>query len=227
MDLLHAWLSMGWTQKACFHFVFVVTAVTLVRASRLIAWAFSAADGTAVARRCRTARLWARSTRGLATAAVWLTCAAGAAGLGGAYGGHTAAGIIDDSLHAIDATGVGLSLCASLFATALIFDVVVGRIGSRLREAVAEPRRLRWATAMPLARRTLGILGLVLIAAALVEFRPTLETLLGTRGDDWIASAVFRALGLLWVRLTPIAATLGLLTWIVILVENAHVRVCD
>jgi hypothetical protein len=220
MDLLHHWTFLGFAQKAAFLFLFVVAILTAIRGGRLARSSLRAADEAHACRR-RRARRWARSTRGLATAAVWFTCSAAAIGLVNAYNVLVSSSrpilayIIDDSLRVLDASGVALGLCALLLATAALFEFVGDR---------ADDGRM---AAVTFIRRSLGWLGAALVGAALLGFRPTFVAELGQRGDAWIGHAGFQALGLLWLRLAPLAGLLGLTTWVVVLVESAVRRARD
>ena len=89
MDPMRAWLVMGLWQKLCFLFLFTVTAVTLVRALRLWWSPMRLREGSgrpppsddSTALRAWQASKLAGSTRGLAQAALWFTCAGAAFGL--------------------------------------------------------------------------------------------------------------------------------------------------
>jgi hypothetical protein len=232
MDLHYAWLSLGVTQKVAFHFVFVVSAMTAIRAARLVLWRLHRAAGSSSERRRQTVRQWARSTRGLARAALWFMCAAGAGGLAGAYdilvnsNRPVLAHIIESSLHVLDATAVGLGLCGLLLVASLVFDVVADLTDPGMCEAApatacAASRRRRLVVMLRSAGRLPGPVGVALIAATLIDFRPTFAAELGTKGDLWVGTAGFQALGLLWWHLTPVAAAMGLASWVGVLVERA------
>jgi hypothetical protein len=234
MDLLRAWTFMGFAQKFSFLVVFAITALALVRAVQVAAWTARPVAGDA-ADRARTAGRWARATRGHARAALWFVAAAGAFGLASAYNylGNSTSWqlnppivfyIIDDSVLVLDAAAVGLALCAAIFAIALGLDVTVSRLArprpAQRDEAPARPRRRVIATAGRVTHRLLVILGLLAIAAALAEFRPNLEAGIAKHGERRMATDAFLALGLLWKRCAPIAAALGVLTWLATLAGN-------
>jgi hypothetical protein len=221
MDLLGAWASMGSAPKASFLFVFAISALTGVRLLRLALWTVRPDAAGAPGQRVRTAIRWARSTRGHAQAALWLTGAAATAGLAGAYANSPNSArplvlyIIDDSVRIMDAAAVGLVICAALFAIASIFDVAVYRFAGRRPDTGAVMRA---------TRRLLGIVGLVAVAHALAEFRPNLESRLAGDGESGMPGAAMLALGLVWGRLAPIAASIGLLTWLAVVVETRYGR---
>ena len=228
MDLLHAWALMGWTRKGCFLFVVVVSLLALVRTLRVAMWIVSPSAGAAAGHRVKVER-WARSTRGHAQTALWFMAAAGLRGLADAYEiiGTSARpmylNVIEDSVHVFDASAVGLGLCAALFAMVLVFDVAVQWGAGRTEivgDARAEPRPARVAAGARAIRRAVSVVGLLLIATALADFGTNLEAGLGTPGDSWMAGAAFRALGIVWERCGPIAASVGMLTWLAVLVEN-------
>jgi hypothetical protein len=104
--------------------VFAVSLTAAVRAIRLGWWLRSGVAGRSgqdeadALKRLRRARLLARSTVGLTQAATWLTCSGGAMGLHAAWtlivntSRPMLAMIAEGSLDAVEATAVGLCLCA-------------------------------------------------------------------------------------------------------------------
>jgi hypothetical protein len=224
MDLMYTWALMGWSQKACFLFVFVVSVLTVLRALRLMRWAFHPADGAIFANRRQRASWWARSTGGLAQAALCFTCAGAAAGLEGAFApiaGNLLASVVYDSLHVVGAFAIALGLCAGLFAAALVFalaDISSGNPDvSADATAPDAARRDHIDATVQFAHRASRATAIVLIAAALFEFRPALAATFGASGDIWVPAAAFVALGHLWSRLAPIAAALGFVAWLGVL----------
>jgi hypothetical protein len=231
MDLGHAWALMGWTQKACTFFVVVASVLTVARSLRLTLWALHPADGAAAANRWHKASRWVRSTRGLAQTALYFTGAAAAAGLDSAFTVAASSRsmilyVIEDGLHVADSTAIVLLLCALLGGTALVFELVVRRCrrpwsGTAFDASVSRlPACERIDATMRCARRALEAISVVLIAAALIELRPGIAGPDETNGDGLLPFATFVALHELWQRLTPIAAALGLITWLGVLAPS-------
>jgi hypothetical protein len=248
VDLSRAWWYMagyvdGWLELSV-TFLLLVIAVTSVRVVRVAWWAFRTApstpgrprDGADGARLSARAMLVARSTRGLARATVWLTCAGVAVDLKRALimigdGSDPPLSIlILQHLAVLEASAIKLGLCALLFAATLAFDLVAARMGrqspfppvpSALEVGGAGDTYLR-----VLLRRShlaVGLIALVLISHLLFDLRPTYVAV-AARRDPFFVSAVDDVLEPLWSRLSPILGTVGVLTWLTTLLESAMLR---
>ena len=244
MDLWHEWAQLGIWPKLAFMWVLLAVAVTTVRGCRLWWWsrwsrrvaAGAAADAATIRARCGRARTLVRSTRGLATAAVWLTGSGASIGLVGAShviglsSRSMAAIIAEDALAVIDLTAVALGLCALLFAAAWLFALVVDRgtdrVSRRLAGAddaaagfeLAADWRVRQG--FDRARAVLGVAGMVVVIDALARMRPAYVAEFEARGERAIGWAVFHALWSPWPRLAAGCAAVGLLVWLSVLLEG-------
>lgn len=246
MDPIRAWLHMGLWQKFCFFFLFAITALALARAIRLAWWLRRCNDPVdpcepGLAGRLRQyhkARRLARSTRGLTEAGLWLTCSGGAVGLYTAWtiiantGRSTLALMAEGSLDTLEATAIGLCLCALLRGAALLFDVMVNAGSRRLqltpdgRSATSLPAGRAAAVSRAIAavrhgRRAAVAIASLLVAAALIELRPRYTRALGSGDELRVGYAIFDALHHLWAQLAIAFAAVGLLAWFGVLMESA------
>ena len=226
MDPMRAWLVMGLWQKLCFLFLFTVTAVTLVRALRLWWSPMRLREGSgrpppsddSTALRAWQASKLAGSTRGLAQAALWFTCAGAAFGLHSAgntlgSGRPILAIVAENSFDVVDASGLGLVWCALLFVAAWGFEAsspnAIGQ--DRLLGVIGRGRPLLWPVAM------------MLIAATLFELRPAFTAVAG-EGGHVTGHAIFVALWHLWSRLSVLSVAMGTLAWLSVLLDSAMAR---
>ena len=195
-------------------FLLIVIAVTFVQAVR-VAWsAFRAAPSALSSLATRVAH----STRGLARAAVWLTCAATAVGLQSAmilYGNTSEPPmktLLRQHLDVLEAIAICLGLCALLFAASLVFDLVAA--GSSRRTNVVLCGHV-----------VIGVIALVLVNWVLLGLRPTAVPASGR--DPQFTQAIFDVIDQLWTRLAIILAAAGVLTWLTTLLESAMLRRLD
>lgn len=224
---------MGVWQTLSFNFFLLpVIAVTCVQIVRLAWWAFRAVPSASLSSR---ATLVARSTRGLARAAVWLTCAGGAADLISAMIllGNTAtmpmAILMQQHLAVLEVSAISLLLCALLFAASLAFDLAAARL-RQLSPLPPAPSALEadgaGDTGLLVVLRggpvVLGVIALVLVSLLLLELRPA--EIAPTERDRYLFEATMDVLGRLWTRLAIILAIIGVLTWLTTLVESAMLR---
>jgi len=226
VDLVYAWASSGTWQKVCFLFLCAVVIIAVVRTVRLACWHLRLArDVTGPARDAEALTAWrrglfARSTRGLAEASFAFTCAGAAAGLlssSNYLGNSTRSGIAtlaEQSLHALDVSGVAWVLCALLFFAAWAMDRGTPDLSARdpALDAMTHGRGLLWPLAM------------LLTAVAVFELRVTYDARLAIAGDSRAASAVFEAVGRFWSRLELLFGIVGGLTWLGVLAESAVAR---
>lgn len=246
MDLVHEWAQLGPWPKLSFVWLLVACIVTTVRGCRLWWWSRwsgrvatgAGADAATIRARCDRARTLARSTRGVATAAVWLTCSGASIGLVsaadviGLSSRPMIAVIADDAVGVVDLTAVALGLCALLFAAAWLFAVMVDRGTDRLSHRLAgngdgaapafelAPER-RAHQGFDRARAVLGVAGMILVAEALSRMRPTYAAEIESRGETArLGWAVFHALWSPWPRLAVGCAVIGLLVWLSVLLEG-------
>ena len=220
------------TQGLVLVFVLVVIALTLLRAGRLGWWmrrAFSAKGLMPDASEDRLfarATLFAHSTRGLARTAVWLVCAAGAAGMQGALLMElsSALTLVREQLDVVTDAAIGLGLCALLFAAALVFDLVAARAFLNL-PLTPWPVRERDAHRPRLV--TLGLcahLGTGLVPIVLVSgFLATLGSM------QIVASGPERTMRLydqheVWTQIAYLLFIIGVLNWLTTLFESALLR---
>jgi hypothetical protein len=217
-------------QRFCFFFLFTVTAITIVRALRLTWWwwrrrrrasvgASPDVDGTTALRAWHRSNV-ARSTSGLAQAALWFNCAGAAAGLlraGDVFGNSTRSSlavVTDQSLYVLEATGIGFALCSLLFVAAWGF-------GATTQDSTALDRFL---STIGSARRLLWPMAILLTASTLFEMRDTLSTALAATEVRLLEYGIERAIGQLLSRLSVLFAAIGALTWLSVLVESAAMR---
>jgi hypothetical protein len=245
VDLIRAWQDMYPSQLVSVYFLLLVIAVTFVQVVRVAWWAFRAArstpgrprDGADAARLSSRATLIARSTRGLARAAVWLTCAGGAASLTSAIvliensGEPGMSILVRNHLAVIEAIAIGLGLCVLPFAASLVFDLVAARMA---RQSPFPPGRsaldvdgvgdYRLLVFLRRGTPALGLIALVLVSLLLLNIRAIYVAAVGARPDPFFFSAAFDAFDYLWSRLSAILATVGVLTWLTTLLESARLR---
>jgi hypothetical protein len=237
---------MGAWQRFCFLFLFAIIAIAFVRALRPIWWLRRCerlvhgpepAPAEAL-HQCHKARRLARSTRGLAEVALWLTCSGGALGLHAAWtviatsSGSTPAFMADDSLDALEATALGLCLCALLYGAALLFDIVVNAGSRRLRlthgDAALPAARAatvaRAIAAVRHGRRAVVAIASLLVAAAFIELRSRYTGVLRPGDELRVGLAIFDALYQLWARLAIVFAAVGFLAWFGVLMESVLSR---
>ena len=221
---------MGPSQRLAFCFLLLVIAVTSVQVVRVAWWvlrdtrstAGGGRDAAAAARLSSRAMLVAHSTRGLARAAVWLTCAGGAVGLYSALivivntSEPGASVLVRQHLEVLEPSGIALGLCALLLAVSLAFDRVAARTGRQSPVSVDSGR-------VVLLRRGPGLVALVLVSWLLLDLRPAYAALVSTR-DPLFMSATLDLLQQLWLRLSAILAVAGVLAWLATLFESALLR---
>jgi hypothetical protein len=145
--------------------------------------------------------------------------------------------LVRNYLYVLDGSAISLGLCALLFAASLAFDLVATRMGrqspfppvpSALEVNGAGDGRL-----LVLVRRgrlALGLLALVLVCRLLFDIRPgyAAATAAGAAAgrDAFVvsANAAFQAVEQLWLRLSTVLATVGVLTWLTTPFESALLR---
>jgi hypothetical protein len=205
LEPMRAWMHAGFPHKLCFFFLSGVLIVTVVRTVGLTLHG----EG-----RRQLARPLAASTYGLAQAGLWFTAAAAALGVisaGEIFGNSTRSGLAimaEGSLDVFDLTAVGLGLCAVNVTSAWGLDAY----------AAGRPRVWR------LARHAIGVIPILLLAAALIEIRRTYVAELSGRDDRWVGAAVERAVGMFLSRMTWLFSGCGLMTWLCVLADRRRVE---
>ncbi len=231
MQLVRSLEKMGAFQALSFLFLLSVFAVTFVHVVRVAWWAFRAAPLHLSAR----VTLIARSTRGLARTAVWLTCAAGAAGMTSAQfvlgNSNVPVGVIliEQHLEVLEAGAMGLGLCALVFGASLAFDLVAARTGRRsiippvsvAREGESTSDSY-WLVLLQRGHLAIGLIALLLVSWLLVDLRSAAVPVM--RGDRWFATYLLDMLGQFWTRMTIVLAAVGALTWMTTLLQSAMLR---
>jgi hypothetical protein len=139
----------------------------------------------------------------------------------------------DDSLDALEATALGLCLCALLYGAALLFDIMVNAGSRRLRLTLhgdaalpaARPATVaRAIAAVRHGRRAVVAIASLLVAAAFIELRSRYTGVLGPGDELRVGYAIFDALYHLWARLAIVFAAVGFLAWFGVLIESALSR---
>ncbi len=234
MDLYRTWEQMSPSQAVPLRFFLLpVMAVTCVQAIRIARWATRHADSSAESSvDCLSCRitLVARSTRGLARASVWLTCAGGAAGflsamiVMGSTGTLPMVILVQQHVEVLEASAISFVLCSVLFAASLAFDLVAARVRgtSPLPPPLDADAGNTGLLAILRSPVVFGAIALVLVSWLLLSLRPP-EFAVSPR-DRYYFETTMNLLGQLWSRLAIILALVGVLTWVSTLLESATRR---
>jgi hypothetical protein len=209
--------------------VLLAIAVAAIRLVRMTSWAARASPSSeGAARVSARAALVALSTRGLARTAVWLTCAAGAVGLSNAMiligNTNDPPLLVRQLLDSLEASAVGLALCALLFTVSLAVDLIAARI-LRRGTALPAPPAHEAASETPLRdllRRSPALIALLLASYLLLDTRPASFVI--SPGGRWFTPSEFEILHRFWLRLAAILGVVGALTWLITLLESAMLR---
>ncbi len=226
MEVIRWWDELGPSQFLSLFFLLLVIAATAVQVARVAWWVFRAAPTSRLSARVA---LIARSTRGLARTAVWLTCAGGAMGLQSAMitmeSSYPLFDVVYQHLNVLEASAISLGWCALLFAASLAFDLVAARIGRQSVPFAGETEGAVDTRASVLLRRAglaPGLIALVLVGWLLLDLRPADLTIAGRA--TFTGSAAFDILDRLWSRLAIILTVVWVLSWLTTLLESAMLR---
>lgn len=234
MDFFRTWRYMyPWQTLSVLCFLLPVITVTLVQSVRVARWAFRAvpsssasAEATVLSSRVT---LIAHSTRGLARAAIWLTCAAGAGSLVSAMilmeSNEPMRDLVQQHLQVLEASATSFVLCAILVAASLAFDLVAARMRrqSSLPPALqAEGAADGGLLVVLRSPAVLGAIALVLVSWVLLGLRPV--DLVVPARDPYFFQTTMGMLEQLWSRLAIVLAAVGVLTWVSTLFESAKRR---
>jgi hypothetical protein len=175
----------------------------------------------------------------LAQVAIWLTCSGAAFGLNTAWmllvttGRSALAMLSENSLGTLDATAVGLCLCAGLYASSLLLDLTVREKARSIQAAIGDDRHCspgsssttydRALVVVRYARRGLGAVACALVGAALMELRSRYLAI-GSTNENRVWFAVYSVLDHLWTHLAVVFAAIALLAWLSVLMEGALSR---
>lgn len=213
------WETAGPTQALALLFLFIVIALTIVRAS-IIVWSTRRAE-PAEQVSARTRR-FARSTYGLARAGVWFTCAAGAVGCHSALLqiGNSSVPItsliLRDYLDALETSAIGFGLAGLLIVASLIGDLIATRLAPAAPAAVALPALVRWSRLAP------GLMALVAITSLLVALRAT--ALAAAENTYFLYQSFHEVHQQLWTGMAIICTSAGVMAWLGTLIESAILR---
>ena len=209
--------------------VLLAIGVAAIQLVRVTSWSVrGSASSEGAARLSARAALVALSTRGLARAAVWLTCAAGAVGLSNAMimiaNTSDPTLLVRQHLQALEASAVALALCALLFCASLAVDLIAARMK---RRGTAPPTPLAHEAAgetplLALLRRSPGPIALLLVSYLLLDTRPA--SFVVSPGDRSFTLGAFKMLDRFWLRLAAVFAFVGALTSLITLLESAMLR---
>ena len=225
--MTEAFASASPLQALALFVVLLAIAVAAIQLGRVTTWSVRGSMSEGAARLSARAARVALSTRGLARAAVWLTCAAGAVGLSNALiliaNTNDPTLLVRQHLQALETSAVGLALCALLFSASLAVDLIAARMRRRGTDLSLPLAQVAGETPLlALLRRSPGLIALLMISHLLLDTRPA--SFVVSPGGRSFTPGAFEMLDRFWLRLAAVLTFVGVLTWLSTLIESAILR---